>query len=225
MAGTTRTNWFAIWVSVAVVAVVVAVVGVVVWMNNTATDPGTLPEASNIDSETGAISVGEGDGTIATYVDFMCPACNAFEQLYATTLDTLLDDGTATLEIHPIAILDSRSQGTEYSTRAANAMYCVAVEDADASLPFLRAMYENQPDEGTEGLTDAAIIDIAAGVGVTGIDSCVTDGTYTKYVTAMTPKTPLQEGASGISTPTVAVNGEVITLTGVPDTDLTARLK
>ena len=149
MAGTSKTNWFAIWVSVVIVVVVAVVIGVVVWMNNSATDAGTRPEAANIDSETGAITVGEGTGSIATYVDFMCPICNSFEQLYGDTIDAALSDGSASLDIHPIAILDSKSQGTEFSTRAANAMYCVAVEDGEKSLPFLRAMFENQPAEGT----------------------------------------------------------------------------
>ena len=61
----------------------------------------------------------------------MCPVCNQFEQLYGPEIQNLVDDGTITLGIHPIAILDRLSQGTEFSTRAANAMYCVAVEDGD----------------------------------------------------------------------------------------------
>ncbi|WP_347346017.1 thioredoxin domain-containing protein [Microbacterium sp.] len=225
MAGSTKTNWFAIWVSVAIVVVVAVVIGVVVWMNNAATDPGTRPEASNVNVETGAITVGEGTGTIATYVDFMCPICNQFEQLYGDAIDEALADGSASLDIHPIAILDSRSQGTAFSTRAANAMYCVAVEDEDKSLPFLRAMFENQPAEGTAGLTDAQILDIAKGVGVSGIDSCVTDGTYSKFVTAMTQKTPANPETGRVGTPTVLVDDEIISLTGDPATDITARLK
>ena len=64
-----------------------------------------------------------------TYVDFMCPVCNQFEQAYGEAIQGLVDDGTITLNIHPISILDRASQGTEYSTRAANAMYCVAAAD------------------------------------------------------------------------------------------------
>ena len=91
-----------------------------------------------------------------TYIDFMCPICNQFEQSYGTAIQGLVDDGTITLGIHPIAILDRSSQGTKYSTRAANAMYCVAVADADAVMPFMQAMYANQPQEGSTGLTDDA---------------------------------------------------------------------
>ena len=106
----------------------------------------------------------------------------------------LVDDGTITLNIHPISILDRSSQGTKYSTRAASAMYCVAVSDAEASVPFMQAMYANQPAEGSTGLTDDQILGIAKGVGVTDIDSCVNDGRYMDYVTAMTREDSGQGG-------------------------------
>ncbi|GAA2002523.1 DsbA family protein [Microbacterium ulmi] len=226
MASTVRkTNWFAIWVSVGVVVALAIVAGLVVWMNRSTELPDVKPEASNIDVETGAIAVGSGENDITTFIDFMCPICNQFEQLYGETIQGLVDDGSATLNIHPISILDSRSQGTQFSTRAASAMYCVAVEDADGVLPFLEGMYANQPEEGTRGLTDDQIIGIATGAGVTGIDGCVNDGRYMKYVTAMTEKTPVAPGAQGIGTPTVLLNGEFVRLTGDPQADLVANLK
>ena len=205
-----KTNWFAIWVSVAVVAVVAVVVALVVWMNNSATDPGTAPSGSGIDQQTGAVVVGSGEQTLDTYIDFMCPICSQFEQAYGKEILDLVNDGTITLNIHPIAILDVRSQGTAYSTRAANAMYCVAEANPDAAVPFMQAMFENQPEEGSTGLTDQQILGIASGVGVTDIDSCVTNQTYKQFVAAMTEKTPLAPGATRIGTPTLAVNGEVI---------------
>lgn len=211
-----KTNWFAIWVSVAVVAVVAIVITAVVWMNNSATDPGTPPSGSGIDQSTGAIIVGDGEQTLDTYIDFMCPICNQFEQTYGDEILDLVDDGTITLNIHPIAILDRYSQGTEFSTRAANAMYCVAEADPDAAVPFMQAMFENQPEENSTGLTDEQILDIASGVGVTGIDSCVSGGEYTDFVAAMTDETPVAPGASGIGTPTLAVNGEVIANSTIP---------
>jgi protein-disulfide isomerase len=218
MAAAARTvNWFAIWVSVAVVVVLVLVAVLVVNLNNQSSDaPGEVPRAANVDFETGAINVGEGENTLETYIDFMCPVCNQFEQLYGPDILKLVDDGTITLGIHPIAILDGQSQGTEYSTRAANAMYCVAVADGEAAVPFMQAMFEDQPQEGTPGLTDAQILEIASGVGVDGIDDCVNDGKYSQFVAEMTEKTPVQPGAGGIGTPTIVVNGEVIQNSALP---------
>ena len=212
-----KTNWFAIWVSVAVVVVLVGVAALVVVMNNSTTQPGTAPVASVVNEETGAISVGTGTGTLDTYIDFMCPICNQFETSYGSAIEGLVDDGTITLNIHPISILDRASQGTEYSTRSANAMYCVAVADGSASLPFMQAMFANQPAEQSTGLTDEQILAIASGVGVSGIDSCVKNGTYSKYVTTMTAKTPIAPNAQGIGTPTIAVNGTTIDNSTLPE--------
>jgi protein-disulfide isomerase len=220
MATTARkTNWFAIWVSVAVVVVLGLVAALVVWMNNSASDPGptTAPSAPSINQETGAIVIGEGENTMDTYIDFMCPVCNQFEQIYGEAISGLVEDGTITHNIHPISILDRASQGTEYSTRSANAMYCVAAADGTAAVPFMQAMFANQPAEGTAGLTNEQILEIAGGVGVTGIDACVNDGEYSGFVTAMTEKTPVAPGASGIGTPTIAVNGEVIANSTLPE--------
>ena len=214
-----KTNWFAIWVSVAVVVVLIGVAALVVWMNNNASNAGpvVVPDAASINAETGAIEVGDGTDTMATYIDFMCPICNQFEQVYGEAITGLVDDGTITLEIHPISILDHQSQGTEFSTRAANAMYCVAVAEPAASVPFMQAMFANQPDEGTSGLTNEQIIQVAALVEVTGIDACVNDVEYGGFVAAMTDETPIAPGASGIGTPTIAINGEVIANSTLPE--------
>ncbi|WP_292833844.1 thioredoxin domain-containing protein [Microbacterium sp.] len=211
-----KTNWFAVWVSVAVVAVVALVIALVVWMNNTANDPGTLPSGSGIDQSTGAIIVGDGEQSLDVYLDFMCPICGQFESTYGDEILDLVNDGTITQNIHPIAILDRFSQGTAFSTRAANAMYCVAEAEPDAAIPFMRAMFEQQPAENSAGLTDDQILEIAAGVGVDGIDSCVSEGTYTDFVAAMTDKTPVQPGSTGVGTPTLAINGEVISNSTIP---------
>ena len=224
--GSRKVNWFAIWVSVAVVVALVLVAVLVVSLNNSAEnpEPGPSPSAANIDTETGAILVGDGDDRLDTFIDFMCPVCNQFEQVYGAEIEGLVDDGTITLGIHPISILDSRSQGTEFSTRAANAMYCVAAADGAAALPFMNAMFQNQPAEGTSGLTDDQILAIATASGVTGIDACVNDGEYSDYVTAMTQETPVAPGAGGIGTPTIAVNGEVIANSTLPEPGQLATL-
>ena len=217
--GPRKINWFAILVSVAVVVALVLVSILVVTLNNSADDPDPVntPTAANIDTETGAIIVGTGENRLDTYIDFMCPVCNQFEQVYGAEIESLVDDGSITLGVHPISILDRYSQGTEYSTRSANAAYCVAAVDGAATLPFLQAMFANQPPENSQGLTDEQILEVAASVGVTGIETCQSEGTYAGFVTAMTEKTPVAPGASGIGTPTVAVNGEAIANSQLPE--------
>ncbi|WP_342001835.1 DsbA family protein [Microbacterium sp. LWH7-1.2] len=224
-----KTNWFAIWVTVGVVVALVLVTVLVITLNNAAT-PKPLPTEVNtptsagIDAETGAILVGDGPDRLDTYIDFMCPVCNQFEQIYGAEIESMVNDGSITLGIHPISILDSQSNGTQFSTRAANAAYCVAAADPDASLPFLQAMFENQPAEKSNGLTNSEILEIASGVGVTGIDSCVNDGTYAGFVAEKTEATPIQPGSSGIGTPTIAVNGQVIANSQLPPAGSLATL-
>jgi len=214
-----KTNWFAIWVTVAVAVVLIGVAALVVWMNDSSSNAGptVVPDAPSINVETGAIEVGDGTGTMDTYIDFMCPICNQFEQAYGEAITGLVDDGTITLNIHPISILDRLSQGTQYSTRAANAMYCVAAAAPEASVPFMQAMFANQPDEGTSGLTNEQILQVAALVDVTGIDACVNDVEYSDFVATMTDKTPVAPGADGIGTPTIAINGAVISNSSLPE--------
>jgi len=96
-------------------------------------------------------------------------------------------------------------------------MYCVAVADGEAAVPFMQAMFANQPDENTTGLTDEQILEIAASVGVTDIDTCVAEGEYVNYVAELTEQTPIQPGLTGIATPTVTVNGEAIANADIPD--------
>lgn len=215
-----KVNWFAIFVSVAVVLALVVTAAIVVWSNNQSDDAGPAPQAASINAETGAIEVGTGEQTLDTYIDFMCPICNQFEQAYGESIQGLVDDGTITLNIHPIAILDRLSQGTEYSTRAANAMYCVAETAPDAAVSFMQTLYANQPAEGSTGLTDEQLIEIAGSVGAEGIDACVTEQRYSGFVSSMTQQTPPNPETGRVGTPTVLLNGEFLQLTGDPLVDL-----
>lgn len=220
-----RNNAFAASVTGGVIVAVIAVFAFVAVANSAATDPGTPPSGSIIDSETGAISFGENpDRTIETYVDFICPACGNFETVYGPKIEQLVDQGDVTLQVHPISILDRASSGTKFSTRSASAMYCVAENDPDAAFGFFQGMFANQPKEGSSGLDDLTIVNIArdAGAGDESV-KCIEDGTYTKWVTAQTKLTPTVKGKN-ISTPTVLVNGEIITLTGDFDKDILANL-
>ncbi|WP_309129686.1 thioredoxin domain-containing protein [Microbacterium sp.] len=201
-----KNNWFAIGISIAVVVVLVALGAVVVYLNNQANDAGPAPKGDIINSETGAISFGDGDDTVAVYVDFMCPICNDFEQQYGEALQQAAEDGKITLEYHPISILDRFSQGTEYSSRSAGAVFCVAEDAPDKTLKYMESLFTNQPAENTSGLTDDQLADYAKEVGADGAASCIADGTYSKWGVAQAK----QHEIAG--TPTVEVNGKRLDL-------------
>jgi protein-disulfide isomerase len=206
-AAKSNTNWFAIGVSIAVVVVLVAIGGLVVFLNNQATSPGATPEANDtFNSETGAISFGDGEDTIAVFVDFQCPVCKTFEDQFGPQLEAAAADGRITLEYHPIAILDRFSQGTEYSSRSAGAAVCVAESNPDLYLDYAKTLFENQPAENSSGLTTEQLAGFATQVGADDAVSCITDETYRKFGAA-------QAKAHEIGgTPTVDINGTRLNL-------------
>ncbi|WP_194421688.1 DsbA family protein [Microbacterium abyssi] len=203
-AAKSNTNWFAIGISIAVVVVLVALGGLVVFLNNQASAPGTAPQSAIVNEETGAISFGEGDTEIDTFVDFMCPICGDFEDTYGTALQDAAAADEITLNIHPVSILDRLSQNTEFSTRAGSAVYCVAAEAPDSTLDFFNALFENQPAENSAGLSDDELIALAEQAGAGDAAGCITDGTYKRFVASQTDEHEIQ------GTPTVEIDGERI---------------
>ncbi|MFM2475564.1 DsbA family protein, partial [Burkholderia cenocepacia] len=57
------------------------------------------------------------------------------------------------------------SQGSEYSTRAANLVGAVAALHPEAAPAVVRALFADQPAEGTAGLSDEELLAIAAEAG------------------------------------------------------------
>lgn len=199
-----KPNWFVIGISAAVVVVLIALAGVVVWMNNKATapDPVSNPQSSLVNKDNGALSFGKGDTQVDTFVDFMCPACGQFEDAFGGALQKAASDDKITLNLHPISILDRYSMNTEYSTRAAASVYCVADSNPDATLNYFNALFENRPDENTTGLSDQELIGIANQVGASKASECITDGTYKGFVTDQTQKHEIQ------GTPAIEIDGK-----------------
>ncbi|GGD31879.1 hypothetical protein GCM10010915_10270 [Microbacterium faecale] len=217
-------NPFPIIISVVVVVAVVAVAVLVYFMNRTASEPAQAPAAGVVNEETGAIAIGEGDQSVDEYIDFMCPHCGDAWDAYGDTTAELVEDGTITFNIHPISILDRSSQGTEYSTRAANSVYCVAEEDGDAAYSYVDLLFRNQPSQGSPGLDDDELIGYAEQVGAGGAADCITNREYGDFVAERTQEVPLAPGQTNVSTPTVVVNGEVVPPTMDPDVDIRANL-
>jgi protein-disulfide isomerase len=163
----------------------------------------------------------KGAVNIVLYEDYLCPACKAFDDANASTLETLVKSGAATLNVQPIGMLWQKSAGTEYSRRAASAAACVATFSPNNFWAVNQAFYANQPAEGTAGLTDAQIAELVKGAGVASSDvaSCISSKTYVPWVKSATdaalngPMTAAAKaaGASGAGTPTVLVNGQMYT--------------
>lgn len=226
---TAKKRWLKI-LAVLIPVVVLIIVGItIVTSNKNAADSNTIVQPANA-TEHGVI-VGKDDvvvkadaapasespapsasseptsepAKIVIYQDYICPACKAFETQTADDLKKLRDSGKATVEYRFVTFLDDRSSGTNYSSRAANTAACIINQNPDKFYAFNTALYAQQPAEGSKGLSNQKLIEIAQSIGVTGIDDCVKNGTYRGWA-ADANKTALAIPLTG--TPTILVNGE-----------------
>jgi protein-disulfide isomerase len=153
---------------------------------------------------------------IQIYVDYLCPFCGQFEQTNAAQLKQWITSGAATVETHPLAILDRSSMGSRYSTRSANAAACVANYSPNNFFDFSALLFTNQPQESTEGLPDSTLKDLASQSGAANtaaIDTCIDDVTFRNFIAASTAQAlkgplPNSDVAQVTGTPTVLVNGK-----------------
>lgn len=164
---------------------------------------------------------------IQVYLDYLCPNCGVFHERNGGLLADWVESGAATVEYHPIAIFTSKSAGTQYSIRAANAAACVAEFAPDDFFDFNAALFEDQPEEGTPGLSDEEILDRAAAAGVANlaeVRSCVEQKRFRSWVVDATQRAlegplPGTEIDAVTTTPTIVVNGERFEYTTAFDPD------
>jgi protein-disulfide isomerase len=183
--------------------------GVVVGKNDAVVKTDSTAPSASANPATSASPTASNESTsdvakIVIYQDYICPACKAFETQSNQELKNLRDSGKATVEYRFVTFLDERSSGTNYSSRAANVAACIVNQNPDKFYAFNTALYAQQPEEGSSGLPNAKLLDIAKSIGVTGIDDCVKNGTYRGWV-ADANKTALAIPLTG--TPTILING------------------
>ncbi|CAB4900196.1 MAG: thioredoxin domain-containing protein [Actinobacteria bacterium] len=164
---------------------------------------------------------------IVVYQDFQCPVCKNFDSADYPLIQERVASGAATVEIHPVAILDRVSMGTRYSSRSANAAACVATYDPNSFLSFNSTLYANQPAENSPGLDNAGIkklIDSLAIQRKDEIGKCIDDETFKAWVEASTTRVkqatalPNTKDITFSGTPTVIVNGTQFNFTTDPNT-------
>ncbi|MEU5942573.1 thioredoxin domain-containing protein [Micromonospora sp. NPDC047548] len=191
---------------VAIVAVVVTSVSKGDSSPNSAS--GQLVTPANL-TDTGAIPVGQATGpvTLEIYLDYMCPACGMFEQANGGEIDRLVKAGTVKVQLRPISFLDRASKGSKYSTRAANAMATVADRAPGSVWAFHRELFDRQPEEGTRGLSDDQIAELARKAGVPkDVADAFIKRAFERWVATSTDAA-FKSGIQG--TPTIKINGMV----------------
>lgn len=171
---------------------------------------------------------------IVVYVDYMCPACGAFEEEAGPMLEQWVGSGQATLQVYPMNFQDNASAGTKYSTRSANLLSCVVEQQPEAAWNLHAKLLspETQPTQGEAGLTNKELLEVATETGVDVDDqltTCVEDVRFADFVTKTTNQAlsgplvglavgaQLSDGSGGLQdggepqritgTPSVIVNG------------------
>ena len=159
----------------------------------------------------------EPKAVLSMYEDFQCPHCRDFEKAFGPTISKLIDSGAVAADYYMVSILNSKANDN-YSTRAANAAYCVADESKEAFTRFHSALFAMQPEEGAGGAPDnAKLIETARQAGAGGsVPGCINSGKNNKMVDG------LAAAAKITATPTIKLNGEDIS-PATPD-DLIAKV-
>jgi protein-disulfide isomerase len=160
------------------------------------------------------ITAGSGPVVIDIYEDYLCPSCERFEERYGNELTTALNEGRISVRFHSIAILDELSAPAGYSARGANAALCSV--PAGIFPRFHKRMFDDQPAEGSAGLSDDQLIALGTELGAQGdFAGCVRGSTHVDAVKGETEKAtkdPALQTQGRFGTPTVAINSQKVDL-------------
>ena len=161
--------------------------------------------------------------TVEIYEDFMCPFCGDLEAAATDMLVGYVDAGDVQVQYKMLSFLDRASDGSEYSTRAMNAVGVVLdTAGPEAAVRLHDLLYENQPAEGTPGLDDDQLVALAveAGADEEQVRGPIEDRAFEGWVKNATDQAN-KDGAT--STSYVEVNDEP--LEQVPTEELVADLE
>lgn len=153
---------------------------------------------------------------VHVYVDYLSPDAGKFERANARLLAQWIEDGAATVSYHPVALLTASSNGTKYSLRSAAAAACVATHSPDQFYAFNHDLLDDQPEVGSDGLSDQELANLAGAVGVDNakvVRKCIQEGDFVnwaKEATTRALKGPLAGSDDLVLTaaPMIVVNGE-----------------
>jgi protein-disulfide isomerase len=146
--------------------------------------------------------------SIELYVDPLCANCRTFIETAGPQLQAWVNSSTASVQYHVVSYLNSQSP-TQYSSRAAAAMYCAA--DAGRFREYQDIVFGDQPTPGAD-ITDDELIADGPRAGITGaqqdaFSQCVKSKKYAGLVSQISD----QASQGGIlATPTLLVDGKPI---------------
>ena len=213
----TRRRNLLIAIGVALVLALVVGVGYAVQSSRDTSGATATPPAGAVDDYGLPYGDDAAPVTVTVYEDFMCPFCGDFEAASGDALDGLVDSGDVRVDYRVLSFLDRASNGTDYSTRAAGALGVVLDESGpEVAVAFHDLLFENQPEEDSDGLSDDELVDLAveAGADESAVRGPIEDGVFEQWVANGTDAA----SKAGIAqTPTVQVDGDTIDYTTTDD--------
>ena len=145
---------------------------------------------------------------VSVYEDFLCPFCGDFEKASREALQKQIDAGKVQVQYHVLNFLGDGSG--DYSSRAANALAVVLDESGpEVAKKFHDLLFENQPPEGGDGLSDAQLLDYAveAGAARGPVEAGIKDRTFEQWVDDGTEQASKDKVNQ---TPTVKIDGKTL---------------
>ena len=168
----------------------------------------------------------EGAAVLDVFFDYACPHCAEFDTLHADEISTLLNDGKATLILHPCLIIPNQT----WTSKAMNAMGLVLDEDPGKALAFHNAIFDEfasmvRAQDASRQTVDTLVSAAEkAGVSsdVSGRFKETSDGKKYDTWTDLGTKAFNDQGLKG--TPTVMVRGQTVELSKLSAADSLTRL-
>jgi protein-disulfide isomerase len=150
------------------------------------TDNGGIPIGKD-----GAFTTNEGAPVVAVFSDFMCPGCGQWSRANENHYIDKAKNGEITLELHPVALLDSQAKEDKYSTRATAFFWNIAQNDPAHALDVFQALFASdfQPEENDKyvEVTDAQFVELAKKAGVKAdVAEKAVDQAYSTWTTETT---------------------------------------
>ncbi len=185
------------------------VIGIIYGINSRSDTSGKAATPPGGVTDTYGVVVGDASApkTITVYEDFQCPICRDFEATTRDKVAAAVDAGKVKVDYRMVAFLD-RASTTNYSSRALNAAAVVLdTSGVDVFRKFHDLLYENQPEEGSAGLSDAKLIEYAVQAGAK--ESAVRPGIEGDDFHQWTINATDQMSKNGVNgTPTVFIDGK-----------------
>jgi len=155
--------------------------------------------------------------TVTIYEDFMCPFCGDLEAASGELFEEYVDGGDVRVEYRVVSFLDRASDGSDYSTRAMNALGVVLdTAGVDPALRFHDLLFAEQPEEGATGPSDDDLVRLAVRAGAQEVDvaAAIRDRKFEPWVLNATEAASEDEVDQ---TPTVLVEGETLEYETIDD--------